>query len=132
MSSPITIAVSAPLVGAHFRPPAKALLQALPAGAPLWLVPEPTNEHDANAVKVMVRIEAIPQDQQALLEQLAAPYGFLLDDILSREEWQLGYVKRDYAAMIAPKLSGRPCPATLGFTLDGSPTIEAHIPTRQE
>ena len=43
-----------PLVGAHFRPPAKQVLAALPAGAELILEPEPDNPYDSKAVRVLV------------------------------------------------------------------------------
>ena len=42
----------APLVGSHFRPPAKALLASLPAGFHLELRPEPLNPYDPNAIEV--------------------------------------------------------------------------------
>lgn len=40
------------LVGSHFHPPAKTLIEALPTGAPLELLPEPENPYDESAVLV--------------------------------------------------------------------------------
>lgn len=40
------------IVGMHFVPPAKALIEALPAGAALTLVHDETNQYSAFAVKV--------------------------------------------------------------------------------
>jgi hypothetical protein len=42
------------MVGMHFRPPAKAVLEALPAGTLLWLRREPSNPYDVNAVQVLL------------------------------------------------------------------------------
>jgi hypothetical protein len=42
------------MVGMHFRPPAKAVLEALPVGTTLWLRREPENPYDANAVQVLL------------------------------------------------------------------------------
>ena len=46
---------SIPLVGAHFRPPAKALIQSLPVGQVLRLSREPDNQYDTNAIQVWLR-----------------------------------------------------------------------------
>jgi hypothetical protein len=67
----MTETITTSLVGAHFRPPAKALLAVLPTGHPLFLRPEPTNEYDSNAVQVALRTA-----------------------VLSQEEWHLGYLPR--------------------------------------
>ena len=123
----VTSRFSAPIVGMHFRPPAKAIIQSLPNECPLWLIPEPTNEYDANAVKVVVKSADIPEDQHQILGTLTAGYGFSLDEILTQPEWHLGYVKREYAAMIAGKITGV-LQGQLRFSLDGAPVVEADIP----
>lgn len=51
VASPILLC---PIVGEQFRPPAKQLLAALPAGAILTLKPEPENPYDAKAIQVWV------------------------------------------------------------------------------
>lgn len=85
------------LVGAHFRPPAKALLTALPAGTPLELDPEPDNPYDGDAIAVLVTIEALEKaipggvDSPALSEALASQ-GYDPGDILGQPRWQLGYI----------------------------------------
>lgn len=84
------------LVGAHFRPPAKALLAVLPAGHPLWLRPEPTNEYDGNAVRVVLRTDSLPTDEflQDELETQLAGQGYDLQTIHEADEWHLGYLPR--------------------------------------
>lgn len=91
-----------PLVGAHFRPPAKAILQVLPAGTPLRLIPEPDNPHDGNALAVHVATADIPESVREELAGLATPYGFGLPAILTAESWHLGYVKATEASWLTP------------------------------
>lgn len=91
--------ITTSLVGAHFRPPAKALLACLPAGHPLALRPEPTNEYDANAVQVVLRTSTLaPLCKEAFFadevnNQLTAQ-GFDLESVLDEPEWHLGYLPR--------------------------------------
>ena len=73
------------IVGAHFRPPAKALLACLPAGAPIWLLPEPTNPYDAHAVKLLVNAAAYPPGVWDELVTQAAGYGFDADQLCAGE-----------------------------------------------
>ncbi len=95
-----------PLVGAHFRPPAKALLSVLPARCPLRIVPEPDNPHDANALRVEVASADIPQSdaarEQLVSNALLLPYGFTIEELMSELSWHLGYVKATEAAWLAP------------------------------
>ncbi len=95
----MTDSITTQLVGAHFRPPAKALLAVLPAGHPLLLRPEPTNEYDANAVQVLLRTSSLIllitevtfRDE---LENQLAGAGFDVDAVLAEDEWHLGYLPR--------------------------------------
>ena len=88
--------ITTQLVGAHFRPPAKALLAVLPAGHPLFLRPEPTNEYDSNAVQVVLRTASLPKEAHFLeeLETQLAGQGFDLESIMDTPEWHLGYLPR--------------------------------------
>lgn len=93
--------ITTSLVGAHFRPPAKALLAFLPAGCPLALRPEPTNEYDENAVQVVLRTAILIPilDHAAVLDeaevvQVLASAGFDLQSIREEQEWHLGYLPR--------------------------------------
>jgi hypothetical protein len=115
-----------PLVGAHFRPPAKAILQILPGGAPLILRCEPTNPYDPNAVQVLVESKSIPEDTHEDLGMHAQGYGFDLEAILAAEEWHLGYVKATEALWLHRKLQGDH-PASLGFLLNGNPAVNVEL-----
>lgn len=88
------------IVGQHFRPPAKALLACLPAGHPLFLRPEPTNEWDANAVQVLLHSSSLrplllqePFFRDELEQQLSGQ-GHDVEGVLAQEEWHLGYLPR--------------------------------------
>ena len=128
-----------PLVGAHYRPPAKALLAHLPTGAQLMLRPEPDNPHDSNAIAVLVDPAQVPESQRQELENDALSYGFDLEEILSRDEWHLGYVKATEASWLQgkilaafPTMSGETmpedwCPATLAFDPGGKPLCMVEI-----
>jgi hypothetical protein len=95
----IADSITTKIVGAHFRPPAKALLACLPAAHPLFLRPEPQNEYDENAVQVLLRSTTLlpmledPFVKDELIGQLAGQ-GFDLDSVLTEPEWPLGYLPR--------------------------------------
>ena len=66
----------APLVGSHFRPPAKALLASLPAGFHLELRPEPSNPYDQNAIAVWLDATHLPQQAKDELQLTLEGTGF--------------------------------------------------------
>ena len=70
---------TAPLVGAHFRPPAKTIIQSLPAGYTLELRPEPTNPYDPNAVAVWFDASHLTQYAKDELESTLPGSGGNLD-----------------------------------------------------
>ena len=77
-----TKTISAPLVGSYFRPPAKIVLDVLPAGCELILEPDPHNAYDPKAIKVSVPTKAIPENQYVWLESELPAAGWGLDDLL--------------------------------------------------
>lgn len=95
----MTNSITTQIVGAHFRPPAKALLACLPAGHLLALRPEPTNEWDENAVQVLLRTSTL---QPLVAEEFFADelnnqlsgQGSDLESVLAKEEWHLGYLPK--------------------------------------
>lgn len=95
----MTDSITTQIVGAHFRPPAKALLACLPAGHQLWLRPEPTNEYDENAVQVLLRSESLqpliaePFFHDALQMQLSGQ-GSDIETVLAQPEWHIGYLPK--------------------------------------
>lgn len=117
----------APLVGAHFHPPAKALLAAMRVGQSLRLEREPQNPYDSNAIQVFVRVEDLP-DSFAPDEAELAGYGYTLDEITGNEfgSWMLGHIaaKTGEAAALAPLLDAGESPkATLAFNMNGAPIV---------
>lgn len=87
-----------PLVGSHFRPPAKALLASLPAGHPLELRPEPQNPYDPNAIAVYLDSHTLPQEAREELLNTLDGSGFDLDDVLEQRDFHVGYMAREHAA----------------------------------
>lgn len=90
-----------PLVGAFYRPPAKALIDVLPIGTPLTLIAEPENQYDPNAVAVWLYSRDIPEGaaHDKLSETLPA-FGTDLDTVLSQEAWHLGYIAKEMAKQL--------------------------------
>ena len=81
------------LVGMHFRPPAKLLLAALPAGTQVELRAEPENPYDSNALAVWASPSQVPESQHEALRAEMPGSGFDWDELLaSNEPLQLGYV----------------------------------------
>lgn len=83
------------LVGAHFVPPAKVLLEHLPGGAALRLVPVEDNPYDEHAVEVWVDGlgEAVPEGQRAELGAKLPGMGYELAEVLASEAgFRLGHV----------------------------------------
>lgn len=87
------------LVGAHFRPPAKTVIQSLPAPYPLELRPEPSNPYDPNAVAVWFDATHLSADAKEELESTLPGSGGDLDDLISQRFWQLGYLAKEHAAL---------------------------------
>jgi len=114
-----------PIVGAAYRPPAAAILGALPAGASLLLRPEPSNPFDPNAVMVVATAESI--DTQADAEELVhrlQGFGMTYEQVCGEppeHEWHLGYIAKTFAASLAPLMAGAVWPARLLFGANGNP-----------
>jgi hypothetical protein len=136
---------SAPLVGMHFRPPAKALIQSLSSGYPLELRPEPSNPYDPNAVAVWLDARFLNDDAIDELTSTLPGTGHDIEELLATRWWQLGYMAREHAALhqrdIAQIIIGHNedadvsgegfiwngYPATLTFTGDGKPLVTFNI-----
>jgi hypothetical protein len=88
----------APLVGAHFRPPAKALLASLPAGHPLELRPEPQNPYDPNAVAVWLDTKTLPAEAREELVETLEGTGFDLESMDEQRDFHVGYMAAASAA----------------------------------
>lgn len=84
--------ILAPIVGMHFRPPAKWMLARLPAGATLILRPEPENPYDSKAIKVFCFPGEIPSSQHSELENEISGTGTTLEELLELDELWIGYV----------------------------------------
>jgi len=81
-----------PLVGAHFRPPAKQVIAHLPSEARLVLRPEPENPYDAKAIKVFGLMSEVPETMLDDLNLALDGTGHELADLLDQKEVWLGYI----------------------------------------
>lgn len=93
----MTNSLTGVLVGAHFRPPAKLILECLPSGAPLSLIAEPDNPYDSNAIQVHVKLSSVPESQFPRLQSELSTMGWdFADDFLpktrSGETLQIGFL----------------------------------------
>jgi hypothetical protein len=83
-----------PLVGMYWRPPAQLIVDNLPGGSNLILDPEPNNDKDPNAIRVMVRTEDLDfskEIEQEIRDKLIG-YGVTWDDFKGQEFAHLGYI----------------------------------------
>ena len=113
-----------PIVGMHFRPPAKAIIAVLPMECPLVLVPEPSNPYDPNAIAVFVETKELHNFSEAAranLIGLAAGMGHDWESLTSPEAWHLGYIPKVNAADI--RLDGD-VSGKFGLDPAGKPTVE--------
>lgn len=94
------------IVGAKFRPPALGILSILPAGARLIARRESTNQYDANAIQVIWPTAPLANSKASVTEinDRLAGYGCSLDELESQPHWHLGYIPRERAAELAPKM----------------------------
>ncbi len=84
---------TAPIVGSHFRPPAKAILQVLPLGHPLQLKPEPENQYDPQAVAIWVASATLQEFEDELSLTLPG-YGYAFEEL--PQAIHLGYMDAKY------------------------------------
>lgn len=116
------------VVGMHFHPPAKAILENLPGGAELRLQREPDNAYDPYAIRVYARPGDCP-DQEALATACQG-FGHQVED-LPEEVW-IGFCasklpkKVDFEITLATALAGKiddgqVATAVLGFSPSGAP-----------
>lgn len=124
---------SYPIVGSYYRPPAKAILSALPVETKLTLRPEPENKIDRNAIAVWIQTCEIPEASHNQIQLSGGDSGFRVGDeraesfehylelILSEPEWHLGYIP----AVIAKTIHlPREISAKLVFSIEGKPFVE--------
>lgn len=123
-----------PIVGSHFRPPAKGILAALPQGQTLYLRREPDNEYDPGAIGVYLRSADIPEAIHRDLESQTIGFGFDLAAVLASPEWHLGYIAAEANKKVGhlgtamrqelPKdWSSEDLPVELAFDMTGSPAV---------
>lgn len=144
-----------PIVGAQFRPPAAALLRVLPVGHPLYIEPEPLNEYDPDALRIMLSLSTLDIDNNeqisTILSQTNLTAQKSLEDFINNNALHIGYVARStnsrscqidnkpsigntelintlaHNKLINPITQWR-YEAKLTFSMNGQPLIEVDIP----
>jgi hypothetical protein len=89
-----------PIVGAHYRPPAKAILSAISPGTKLFLRAEPSNEYDINAIQVLIKPDEIQEEDYDNLNSELSGYGQDVGEILTQSEMYLGYIPKEIAKVL--------------------------------
>ena len=89
-----------PIVGMKYHRPALALVNILPVNTELLLEAEPTNEYDPNAIKVLIATNELHKLPREDLETSLASCGFEINDLDKELFWHLGYIPKDFAAML--------------------------------
>lgn len=117
-----------PIVGMYFRPPAKALLSNLPMGTKLALRREPDNPHDSCAIAVELTLSDIDAKWHDRLREECAAWGHDFDEL--EPVVHVGYIGRDVAAKLAPRMDGRngaTVPASLAALGSGALAVEFEL-----
>lgn len=133
--------ITTPIVGAHFRPPAKQVLSVLPVGTPLILTPEPDNPYDSGAIRVSFAMTQYPISRWGLLTEALSGTGHDPHALMASEKTegplQLGYIPKSGAktclggpgnvevatAIVASDARGHAFEARLSLALEGYPTV---------
>jgi hypothetical protein len=89
-----------PIVGAHYRPPAKAILSGISPGTKLFLRAEPSNEFDVNAIQVLLKPQEIIDSDHENLDSELSGYGQEISDLWTQPEWHLGYIPKEVAKVL--------------------------------
>jgi hypothetical protein len=157
----VTKVLSSLLVGAFFRPPAKAIMEHAPANAKLELVPEPENPYDALAIRVLFNLTQVPESQHEALRLKLPGTGHDWDELVgSGESLFVGYVCTEHnkdlfkarqvllqqgqiaeaEALVGNETIGAACrdlgdppwQAKLGFSAEGKPMVKLEVPAPAE
>lgn len=118
-----------PIVGAFYRPPAKALIDALPIGTRLQLIAEPDNAFDPNAIAVWLEVKDIPESVHSTLEESLPAFGHSLDTLKAQDAWHLGYVPKETAAKLRQQgVAEQPLEVTFATNAKGAPRVHSTEP----
>lgn len=115
------------IVGAKFRPPAAGLLAVLSSGSALIIHREPQNAYDENAIMVLVARSTLAAIAHETLNKAVEGYGSSFDELMESEFWHLGYIPRQDALLLAPRMDRASLvelPARLAFSPSGQAQVQ--------
>jgi hypothetical protein len=93
-----------PIVGAFYRPPAKAILAVLPIGTRLWLRADPcgqstgSSHNDETAVAVWLATSDFPERSASAFDNEGGAFGYDTERLRESSEWHVGYIPAGLAA----------------------------------
>jgi hypothetical protein len=120
-----------PIVGLFHHQPASLLVECLGIGTLLFLLAEPDNQFDPNAVAVYLESHNIPQAAHEKLEHEAPRFGQSLDSILGQDQWMLGYIPRAMAQVLRETdtvVPNVPVDVTFETNPEGKPRVRRDEP----
>lgn len=91
----MTLTLITPIVGTQFRPPSALLLRVLPSNHPLTLVSEPSNEHDQDAIRVMLDLHTLDLDSEPIaniIQNAHLSNQEAIDNWVNHHTFHLGYI----------------------------------------
>jgi hypothetical protein len=99
----------------------------MPIGTPLFIIAEPDNQYDPNAIAVWVETKDIGPQMQQSLEPELGPFGFDIEQILTQDAWHLGYVPKEMAAKITSQgvLGSGPYMGSFSVSAGGAPRFRS-------
>jgi hypothetical protein len=123
--------IIAPMVGMYFRlkedgVPAAAIISNLPSEVPLRLQAEPDNEHDPNAIKVIIDATNVPHNED--IEVAVGCQGMTPTELYGSAH-HLAYIdstKTGCAARLAPVLD-KVISSVLVFSAEGKPGVRVTL-----
>jgi len=122
------------IVGSRYRPPARALLDAIAVGTPLTLRAEPTNAVDPNAIAVYLKTADIGDRAWVKLDGTLRWYDTDIMTVMSESEYHVGYIAAAIAAVL--RSQGFPdtdVPGKFAISPRGTPKVEfTFISQKQE
>ena len=110
-----------PIVGVYYRKPAPTLLNHIGVGTRLRVVCDDANEHDVNAIAVILPQASLPPPSDSLLSALAG-YGIDGDAYAAFDDFHVGYVPREVAAALRAR-GFADCDGTFAVTPSGKPLV---------
>lgn len=110
-----------PIRGAYHHPPANEILPRLSVGTPLYILAEPQNPYDVNAIQVWLPLDALKDDDSDMDSVLAGSGTSIAELKAEQTALMVGYIGKEFAAELRQDLDFAldPVPATYSVGANG-------------